>query len=153
MNDLILTVVLCFYFACNGVIVGLGYNEFENESLWRKFAFVAFMLWSGVIFFILLSIHYYITTFYKEIIKTEISFYWKVYRTTYFQDLMIKNPNHLFEWNQRLSKDKYPNWSNWSIRRLKRHIKILNKKFNYNYEQDLLIRQRELEKNNEWDDE
>lgn len=126
-------VVLCILFLLNGVTIGISYQDDMKYQLrnWRVWLSILIGIWLGAPILILLVLGTYVVDFWKDYIWTEVSFYYKVHYTTWFEDLIKKKPNMLFEWNRLVTRHKE---GTWIQRKLKRHVKVINKKFEYDYE-------------------
>lgn len=145
--------MLCLLFLLNGVIIGISADDLvRNQGNWKKYLVIFIGSFVGFpVVIIWYSIEWIRYNIWKDYIWTEISFYWKFYRTTFFDDIVAENPNALWNWN-RLFRAHKP--GSWVRRRLKRHVTLLNKKYKYDYEADEQSRKYKNEQDDEdWTDE
>lgn len=145
-------IALCLLFLLNGITVGVSYeSDMKYQLNWRAYLAIILGCSLGSIILLLWVIGYYVYQFWLNVIWSEISFYYRFYRTSFFDDLISKDVNLLYRYNDTV--ERYKNDSSWSSKRLKRHVNAINLKFKYDYETDkkdraLLMQQAEKD----WDE-
>lgn len=129
----LITILIITYFISNafitGYYVGAEMKFFKSKVL----GFVFYFLFGSAIYIFVPL--FAIWEFFSKYIIPELKFYYRFYFTSYFFDI-VNNKNGrgkgkskedwLKEWN-RLSNSH----TGWTKHKLKRHVSLLNKKFNY----------------------